>query len=351
MVKLHDLMIASRIRRYMSLLDKQVHPISDLQKKLGAGDHLRQLPKMNLDSVTNTSLNALYKIELKYYTRDRWLMDTDGVLQNMFMHTKIKHAIADNRLNSIELNILRLRRVSTIGKVIELNNDSKTLLSRIIKPELRNMLEITNNLYAGMPIPDRNNHQTILDVSKNRWLRCSGITSRHIRLLLRDTVALNNTKLISLTPIEATTYYKKINKLSSTQNKTKLLRLMHGDVYCGTRLKEFKLTEFDTCIRCFEKETIKHLLLECPYTQEVWRTLGVDYTHTKKVIGVGEPREELEIRADFLSALVFRKGILPPNTLINMTYLKYSKGLCKNNKVKELAQEKIEHHNTTSRWY
>ena len=126
---------------------------------------------------------------------------------------------------------------------------------------------------------------------------------------------------------------------------------MHGDVYCGTRLKEFKLTEFDTCIRCFEKETFKHLLLECPYTQEVWRTLGVDYTHTKNVIGVGEPREELEIRADFLSALVFRKGILPPNTLINMTYLKYSKGLCKNNKVKELAQEKIEHHNTTSRWY
>ena len=125
---------------------------------------------------------------------------------------------------------------------------------------------------------------------------------------------------------------------------------MHGDVYCGTRLKEFKLTEY-TCIRCFEKETIKHLLLECPYTQEVWRTLGVDYTHTKNVIGVGEPREELEIRADFLSALVFRKGILPPNTLINMTYLKYSKGLCKNNKVNELAQEKIEHHNTTSRWY
>ena len=66
MVKLHDLMIASRLRRYMTLLDKQVHPISDLQKKLGAGDHLRQLPKMNLDSVTNTLLGALYKIEPKY---------------------------------------------------------------------------------------------------------------------------------------------------------------------------------------------------------------------------------------------------------------------------------------------
>ena len=350
MVKLHDLMIASRIRRYMILLDKQVHPISDLQIKLGAGDHLRQLPKMNLDSVTNTSLMSLYKIELKYYMRDRWLIDTDRVLQNMFMHTKIRHAIADNRHNSIELNMLRLRRINTIGKIIELNNDSKTLLSRIIKPELRSMLEIIDNLYAGMPVPDRNNHPTILDANKNVWLRCSSLTSRHIRLLLKDTVVLNNTKLMTLTPIEATSYYKNVKKISSTQNRTKLMRLMHGDVYCGTRLKEFKLIEFDTCIRCFEKETIKHLLLECPYTQEVWATLGIDYSNTKNVIGIEESREELEVRADFLSSIVFRKGNLPPNTLINMTYLKFSKGLCKNNKVKELAQKKIEHYSNTGRW-
>ena len=37
MVKLYDLMIASRLKRYMLLLDKQVHPISDLQKQFGAG--------------------------------------------------------------------------------------------------------------------------------------------------------------------------------------------------------------------------------------------------------------------------------------------------------------------------
>jgi hypothetical protein len=110
------------------------------------------------------------------------------------------------------------------------------------------------------------------------------------------------------------------------------------------------MIEFDTCIRCFEKETIKHLLLECPYTQEVWATLGIDYSNTKNVIGIEESREELEVRADFLSSIVFRKGNLPPNTLINMTYLKFSKGLCKNNKVKELAQKKIEHYSNTGRW-
>jgi hypothetical protein len=128
MVRLHDLMIASRLRRYMILLDKQMHPISDLQERLGVGEHLRQLAKLNIDSVTNTLLQTLYKIELKNNMRDVWMLDTDGVLQNRFMHTKIKHAIADNRHNSIEHNILRLRRITTTGEAIHLNNDSKNIL-------------------------------------------------------------------------------------------------------------------------------------------------------------------------------------------------------------------------------
>ena len=279
------------------------------------------------------------------------MMGTDAILQNKFMHTKIRHAIADNKHNSIELNILNLRRLTTIGEVIQRNNDSKNMLRRILKPELKEMLNITDNIYTGMPIPDKISHETIFDVNKNRWLRCSNISSRQIRLLIKSTEIITNTKLTALMQDEATTFYKKISKLRSTQNKTKMLRLIHGDVYCGTRLKKYKLSDHDTCIRCFEKETIKHLLMECPYTQEIWSTLGVDYTQTNKVIGVGMTKEELEIQADLLSSIVFKKGILPPNILIELTYLKYSKGLCKNTKVKDLATDKLEQHNVTGRWH
>ncbi len=92
---------------------------------------------MNLDPTTNTSLNTRYKFKLRNYTRDRCIMDTDGVLQNKFMHTKIKHAIADYRHSSKELNILKLRRITTIGDAIQSNNDSKNILQRILKPELK----------------------------------------------------------------------------------------------------------------------------------------------------------------------------------------------------------------------
>ncbi len=75
------------------------------------------------------------------------------------------------------------------------------------------MLEITDNIYAGMPIPDKINHETILDINKNRWLRCSNISSRQIRLLTKNTEIITNTKLTVLKPDEATTFYKNINKL------------------------------------------------------------------------------------------------------------------------------------------
>jgi hypothetical protein len=209
------------------------------------------------------------------------------------------------------------------------------------------MLGITNNIYAGMPIPDENNYQTILDVNKGRWLRCSTITLRQIRLLIKHAELITNTKLTALAPDEAATLYKNINKLRSTQNKTKMLRFIHGDIYCGARLKKFEMSEIETCIRCFEKETIKHLQLECPYTQEIWRALGVDFRQANNAIGIQMSREDVVIHADLLSSIVFRKSTLPPNTLIELTYLKYSEGICKNYKVKELAKTRLDNHNLT----
>jgi hypothetical protein len=62
-------------------------------------------------------------------------------------------------------------------------------------------------------------------------------------------------------------------------------------------------------------------------------------------------KEELEILADLLSSIVFRKSMLPPNILIELTYLKYSKAISKNHKVIELAKTKLDNHNVTGMWH
>ena len=103
--------------------------------------------------------------------------------------------------------------------MIHLNNDSKNILRQILKPELRVMLEIIDNRYAGMPIPDKNNYQTILDMIKGRWLRCSTITSKQIRLLIREAELITNTKIIIFTPDEAAILYKNIKQTDSEAHK------------------------------------------------------------------------------------------------------------------------------------
>jgi hypothetical protein len=79
------------------------------------------------------------------------------------------------------------------------------------------------------------------------------------------------------------------------------------------------------------------LLTECPYTLKVWRLLGVHTNDVKVALGTHLTREEFEIHAHLLSSIVFRKGTLPPNTLIESTLLKHSKIVCRNEKVKEMA--------------
>ena len=46
----------------------------------------------------------------------------------------------------------------------------------------------------------------------------------------------------------------KVNKLRCVKAKSFALRLLHGDVYTGTRLLKFGLTDTDRCPRCRHSE-------------------------------------------------------------------------------------------------
>jgi hypothetical protein len=99
--------------------------------------------------------------------------------------------------------------------VINLNNDNKNILSGIIKPKLKAMLDTKDNIYAGMPKPNNINHKTILDMNRNKWLRCLTITSKQFRLLLKEGEQITNTKLTLLIPHEAKSMYKNTNRIRS----------------------------------------------------------------------------------------------------------------------------------------
>ena len=45
---------------------------------------------------------------------------------------------------------------------------------------------------------------------------------------------------------------KIIKSLTNTKLKTSILRLIHGDIFCGSRLKKFGMTDNDKCSRWYQ---------------------------------------------------------------------------------------------------
>jgi hypothetical protein len=198
-----------------------------------------------------------------------------------------------------------------------------------------------DGIYQDQPLPPENEHLYLYRNDSAQWQRLDSLTSAGIRDLMKTDQCIVQPKLFQTQDDVALRLYKRISRIKNIPNRTKLLRLIHGDVYCGVRLKKFGLTENDQCIRCFAPETIKHLLIECPYTVQVWHNMGVAANEPLDILDGQLNQAEMEIRADLINALVFRKQILQPKVLIQTTLAKFSRGLCRLSTVTKLAQAKI----------
>jgi hypothetical protein len=225
------------------------------------------------------------------------------------------------------------------------------LLCRVAERNLVRHLRQLKEIYRDIDLPDLNQPLMLHDKTGNRWQRVELMSSREIRTAIGTENRITTTKTMNMTQRQATTLYNKIAKLRNVANKTKLLRLLHGDVYCGSRLYRFGLSDTDRCIRCFECETIRHLLLDCPYTKEVWSRLGIIADTPGDILTDSITSGELEIIAEVINALVFRKQVLPPEVLIRSTIYKFKDGLSKQSRTQALAANMVDRYEVVGQWF
>jgi hypothetical protein len=160
------------------------------------------------------------------------------------------------------------------------------------------------------------------------------------------------TKLLEFNNEEmASRTFQKIKIIKSAPHKTKAQRLIHGDVYCGTRLVNFKLSNIDCWVRCFAPETIDHLISVCPYNLQVWREIGIGNLTLKEILNTEISDAEFEIRYSILETTVFRKQQLPPDRVVFNTFNKYAHGICKNKKLIDFVKNKMAIKAATGTWH
>ncbi len=81
--------------------------------------------------------------------------------------------------------------------------------------------------------------------------------------------------------------------------------------------------------------------MECPYTIEVYKLLGIDNNNLHELFGVDLNPHSFEVRADILISLVFRLQVMPPEVLVRVTLEKYAKGLAQKEKIKHYAARQL----------
>ena len=186
---------------------------------------------------------------------------------------------------------------------------------------------------------------------KNKLKKHSQITSRDLRgATLRLTE--KQCKMIS-NPDEKTlmSLGYLISKLTNVRTKSTILRAIHGDIYCGSRLKKFGMTDTDECPRCNAVETITHQLWECNYATKVWITVtkltGIKIVSLNQILGHDPTHDKttLTLHAEIIRQLMAKdRPTTNPLLLVKSTINRLSiveKGITKyqiNNMLNELLK-------------
>ena len=150
------------------------------------------------------------------------------------------------------------------------------------------------------------------------------LTSKLIRSAIHKQNKLNDLKIIGRVSQEEVIDLGKIFKsLTITKLKTSILRLIHGDIFCGSRLKKFGMTDNDKCSRCNQEETIEHMYLNCGYTKRIWSIVNeitnIKYSSMREVTSLSKLHDKttITINAEIIRQLsAIERPIIDPKIFV-----------------------------------
>jgi hypothetical protein len=185
LVDLESVMIASRIKRYAFLMENNVHPLANLQTALCSNGTISVTPTLDIEDVTTTVLTALHKHykEILPNVPD-FCIETDINLQNIILHSKIRHICLKNKVRSNEINTLTRRGIITIQQALSRVDDSAVLALNTLSPILQQHVRRIQHSLIYLPPPIQHTTVFIYDTAKLSMVRAVPLLSKNIRQIL-----------------------------------------------------------------------------------------------------------------------------------------------------------------------
>ena len=198
-------------------------------------------------------------------------LSTDLIAQSWLLNEKLKDVIRPHLRNSIELFLLTRRNKIKVSDLINHQQEANEFRMRQMKLDYVHTMDAV--MGNGDPQLPADLNLIYLNGRYRPFKLCS---SKSIRLNLHGRNAVIEPKL-EIERSELSAYTKRLKQVKSTRLKNLALRLINGDIFTKEKLHKKGMIDDDTCEKCQNKETTKHLLHQCWYSGRIWTRLAMIY--------------------------------------------------------------------------
>ena len=341
MVDFRDVIMSIRVKNVLRLLNNPTQPMGNIIRNNITSSTIKV---NNLQKIRPTIDVALSKI------REMW----SRTIKEHLVEGSVTNTLLDIILNEFVGNVVyprfRNKRLTVSHKHDHLSeifseNREHPILKKIDK-NLFALLKLAPVDYLPTVVSDKYIKFPINMKLKNS----TQISSREIRLMIQKVTPISCKMIMDPDTYVIQNLGNHISKLTNVRLKTTLLRAIHGDVYCGTRLKKFGMSDTDACPRCDSPETISHQLAECMYVKNIWQIVstltGINTINLNQVLGHDPTHDKitLTLHAEIIRQLMsIDRPTIDPMKLIKSTIKRLSiveKGITKyqiNNMLNSIA--------------
>jgi len=260
MVNLRDIVEAMNIRQVFNSyeVNTSIKELTDITSSIMTS--ICPANRLSLDPVIVAATKGVAKI---------WLKVTKcNLIQG---NNRISQYLKQMLLNSPKEDVIRpqilagvwglLHRGSPLKRISE-----KTLVGILNKPWDEVIVHVGNDLEFN---------RLDLFPAGNCMLKVrTSLKGKDIRSIILDQEPLLVTKAgILLSPLEAKSFWSKVNKIKNVKLKNDLLRLIHGDVFYKDKLFRQGREESPLCVPCGIVESLEHKTFECVKARTLWRVM------------------------------------------------------------------------------
>ena len=249
-----------RIKTVMRLINDTTHPFNKIISNSLSSSvvNITCLRKIRppIDS-TIEIINKIWKEAILTWPSDNFNEISDTIL-NEYVGNIITPKYKNKRMAIKHRN-------DKLGEIISLKGSIPLLkkLDKVIYSRLEDIKQHTNHWVDSWTARD------IIPI-EHRLKKINKLTSKQLRMSLTKNEPIIPKMITSPDPDTLAELGSMIKKLTNVKLKGILLRALHGDIYSGTRLKKFGMTDTDNCPRCTLPESIQHQLFECSYVRKLW---------------------------------------------------------------------------------